>query len=57
MIQDIRKVQQELEGRFEADQESIEKTAFNLYQQQGPSAAVTYLTSYSAQCSELTMAR
>jgi dipeptidase len=57
MIQDIRKVQQELEGRFEADQESIEKTALNLHQQQGPSAAITYLTKYSAQCSELTMAR
>lgn len=56
MIQDIQKVQRELEGHFEADQESIEKTAQRLYQQ-SPGEAITYLTEYSAKCSEQTVAR
>jgi len=56
MIQDIRKVQRELEGRFEADQESIEKSALNLYQQ-SPASAISFLTSYSNTCSERTLTR
>jgi dipeptidase len=56
MIKDIRKVQQELEGRFEADQESIEKSALALYGQ-NPAAATTFLTKYSGDCSEKTIAR
>ena len=56
MIQDIRKVQQELEGRFEADQEGIEKSAAALYKE-NPGSAITYLTSYSNTCSERTVAR
>jgi dipeptidase len=56
MIKDIRKVQQELEGRFEADQESIEKSAQALLAQ-NPTAATSFLTKYSNACSEKTMAR
>ena len=56
MIQDVRKVQQELEGRFEADQESIEKSAIAMHQQ-SPASAIAFLTSYSSQASEKTMAR
>jgi dipeptidase len=56
MIKDIRKVQQELEGRFEADQEGIEKSALALHQQ-NPAAAISFLTGYSNTCSERTVAR
>jgi len=56
MIKDIRKVQQELEGGFQSDQESVEKSALDLYQQNQPSA-LSFLTKYSNTCSEKTMAR
>jgi len=56
MIQDIQKVQREIEGRFEADQEAIEKHAAVLYQQ-SPATANIFLTEYSSQCSEKTVAR
>jgi dipeptidase len=46
MIQDVRKVQGELEGRFLAEQGEVDKAALSLYQQ-SPRLAREYLTRYS----------
>lgn len=46
MIDDVRKVQKELENSFETNQEAIESTAARLYKI-NPEKATEYLTSYS----------
>ncbi len=56
MIVDVQKVQRELEGKFLAEQDEIDAAAKKLFEQ-SPGLAKDYLTRYSAQQSELTMAR
>jgi dipeptidase len=56
MIQDVQKVQRELEGRFLADQPIIEKEALELYKR-SPRAAVDYLTEYSVRTGNETVHR
>ena len=56
MIQDVRRVQGELEGRFLAEQPEIEKTALKLAAD-SPAAARDYLTRYSVAAGEETVAR
>jgi hypothetical protein len=56
MIQDVQKVQRELEGRFLADQKGIEEKAMVLYDQ-APNLAIDYLTRYSVQTGNETVAR
>ncbi|MBC7188041.1 MAG: C69 family dipeptidase, partial [Calditrichaeota bacterium] len=56
MIQDIQKVQRELEGKFLAAQPEVEKAALALYQT-SPRLAVDYLTQYSVREAEATVAR
>ncbi len=56
MIQDIQKVQRELEGTFMAAQPEVEKAALALYQT-APRLAVDYLTQYSLRQAEETVAR
>jgi len=51
MIQDVRRVQGELEGRFLAEQPEIEKAALKLYAD-SPAAARDYLTKYSVATAE-----
>lgn len=56
MIQDVRKVQRELEGSFLAQQAEIESAALALHQQ-SPRLAADYLTAHSVRCTEQTMQR
>lgn len=56
MIVDIQHVQQELEGRFLADQKAVEAAALTLYRQ-SPQLAHEYLTKYSVAQGEATFAR
>lgn len=56
MIQDVRRVQGELEGRFLAEQPEIEKAALKLYGD-SPAAARDYLTKYSVASAEGVVAR
>jgi dipeptidase len=56
MIQDVRRVQGELEGRFLAEQPEIEKAAMKLYAD-SPAAARDYLTAYSVKTAEGVVAR
>lgn len=56
MIQDVRRVQGELEGRFLAEQPEIEKAALKLYAD-SPAAARDYLTKYSVASGEAVVAR
>ncbi|MBN2417550.1 C69 family dipeptidase [bacterium] len=56
MIQDIRLVQETLEGRFLADQADIEHAALALYKR-SPRLAVDYLTGYSVEQGNATVAR
>ncbi len=56
MIQDIQKVQRELEGKYLAEQPEIEKAALALYQT-SPQLAVDYLTNYSVKTGTATVAR
>lgn len=56
MIQDVQKVQRELEGRFLADQTKVEQAALKLYQQ-APQLAVDYLTDYSVNIGQTTVQR
>ncbi len=56
MIQDIQKVQFELEGGFIADQPGVDQAALALHQQ-APRLAVDYLTDYSARAGDQTVAR
>jgi dipeptidase len=56
MKQDIQKVQTELEGRFDALQPTIEKTALELYSKD-PRLLASYLTDYSTSHAEMTVKR
>ncbi len=56
MIQDIRKVQSQLEGSFLARQAPVEEAALALYKQ-SPELARDYLTAYSARQAESTLSR
>lgn len=56
MIQDIQKVQRELEGRFISEQSEIDDAALVLYKQ-SPRLAKEYLTKYAEQNSEETLKR
>ncbi len=56
MIQDIRRVQGELEGRFLSEQPEVEKTALKLAAD-SPAAARDYLTKYSVATAEGVVAR
>lgn len=56
MIQDVQKVQGELEGEFLARQPGLEKAALALYQQ-SPDLARDYLTAYSVEQGDRTTAR
>ncbi len=56
MIVDIQKVQRELEGKFTADQDAIEKVALKKYAE-SPQLAIDYLTDYSNERAESTVQR
>ena len=56
MIQDVQKVQRELEGRFLAEQNETDETAMALYRQ-SPGLAREYLTSYAEKNGSETLAR
>ncbi len=56
MIQDVQKVQRELEGNFLSDQAEVEEAAIALYKQ-SPRLAVDYLTRYSADLGNSTVKR
>jgi dipeptidase len=56
MIGDIQKVQRELESGFIANQASVDQAALSLYKQ-SPRLAQDYLTEYSAETAEKTVAR
>jgi dipeptidase len=56
MIQDVQKVQRELEGRFLADQPNVEQAALVLFRQ-SPQLAGDYLTDYSVNLGQSTVRR
>jgi hypothetical protein len=56
MIQDIRKVQQELEGRFLGEQAGVDSAALALYGQ-SPALARDYLTRYTSETGDAVVAR
>jgi len=56
MIQDVQKVQRELEGKFMADQPGIDEAALTLYKQ-SPQLAIDYLTEYSVNLGNSTVER
>lgn len=56
MIEDVHKVQRELEGRFLAEQPDVEKAAHTLHWR-SPRLAVEYLTDYSVRTGEMVTAR
>lgn len=56
MIEDVRKVQRNLELGFFAQQEAIEQTAMEMYKQE-PGKAIAYLTDYSIKQGEYTVNR
>jgi len=56
MIEDIRKVQRELEGRFVAEQAGTEQAALKLYRE-SPQLAIDYLTRYSVERGDATVKR
>jgi dipeptidase len=56
MIQDVRRVQGELEGRFLAEQPEVEKAALDLHGR-APGLARDYLTDYSARIAGETIER
>ncbi len=56
MIQDIRRAQDELEGRFLAEQPEVEKEALRLHAA-SPAAARDYLTKYSVGAGDMVFAR
>lgn len=51
---DIQKVQSDLEGKFQAQQKTVEDVALSLYKQ-SPGKAIDYLTNYSNEMAELTI--
>jgi dipeptidase len=56
MIQDVQKVQRELEGQFLANQPQIDQAAQELYQR-APQLAADYLTNYSIQQGNMVVER
>ncbi len=56
MIEDIRKVQRELESRFLSEQAEVDAAALVLYKQ-APRLATDYLTAYSTQAAEQVITR
>lgn len=54
VIDDVQKVQRDLEGHFRANQESIETKALVLYKE-SPLKAIEFLTNYSNEMAELTI--
>ena len=56
MLEDIQKVQSEIEGKYFANQAAVEKTAMELYAKD-KNAAINYLTDYSVSNSEATVKR
>lgn len=56
MIKDIQVVQRELEGKFEADTPRVDAAAKALYEK-SPELAIDYLTDYSVQQGDSTVAR
>ncbi len=56
MIEDVHKVQRELEGQFLAEQPEVEKAALALHER-SPRLAVDYLTDHSVRMGEMVTAR
>lgn len=56
MIVDVQKVQRELEGKFAADQQDVERLALKKYAE-SPQLAIDYLTDYSIDLGESTVKR
>jgi dipeptidase len=56
MMEDVHKVQRELEGRFLADQPEVERAALALHER-SPRLAVDYLTEYSVRMGEMVTRR
>lgn len=56
MIEDVRKVQRELEGRFAAEQTGTDEVALKLYRE-SPQLARDYLTRYSVERGDATVKR
>ena len=56
MIQDVQKVQRQLEGKFLADQPAVEETALALHKQ-SPRQAREFLTNYSINLGDATVQR
>jgi len=56
VIDDVQKVQHDLEGKFLARQNSIEEAALSLYKE-SPRKAVDYLTDYSIEMADITVKR
>ncbi len=56
VIQDIQEVQKELEGKFLAEQDNIEKQALEIYKK-SPKKAVDFLTKYSVSQGDLVFKR
>ncbi len=56
MIQDVQKVQRELESQFISEQPKVEAAALVLYEQ-APRLAIDYLTAHSTQAAEQVMTR
>jgi dipeptidase len=56
MIKDVQRVQREQEGQFLADQAGIEAAALALHKE-SPKLAIDYLTDYSVQAGDATVAR
>lgn len=50
MIKDIRKMQSKIEDRYRRHQTFVEKKAMKIAEEEGESAAIQYLTDYSANC-------
>jgi dipeptidase len=56
MIRDVQKVQQELEGKYQADVKRIDEASQALYKQ-SPALAIDYLTDYSIRAGDETVKR
>ncbi len=56
VIDDVQKIQNELEGKFISKQKSVEDAAAALYND-SPEKAVRYLTDYSSEAAEITIKR
>jgi len=56
MIQDVQKVQRELEGRFASEVKNVDAAAVKLYED-SPQQAIDYLTNYSCERGQYTVKR